>query len=237
MTGVYEQKEAMDDFETSMEDTDLDAEENVLEDEPTTVPLKTNSFEPLQIELMAVLIEKVMHQDELALSTLYQRLSGPVFSLALQITRNSATAEEVLQDVFWQVWRQAPRFDKTRGTVPAWVLTIARSRALDAARKCIRTQKSLPQDFEESNNCVSSTAPGPQDLLLAAQQGSRLKATLETLDPVRQKLVSLYFYQGLTHQEISDLTGIPLGSVKSHLRRSLSILRDELGVNVAFDLS
>jgi len=233
MTRIHEQMEALDDIETSTGNAELDAKKNELEDELATVPVKTNSFGPLKTDLMADLIEKVMHQDELALSLLYQHLSDAVFSLALQITRNSATAEEVLQDVFWQVWRQAPRFDKTRGTVPAWVLTIARSRALDAARKCMRTQQShtqdFDQDFEEVNHCVSNTDLGPHDLLLAAQQGSRLKATLETLDPLRLQLVSLYFYRGLTHQEISELTGLPLGSVKSHLRRSLLNLRDELG--------
>jgi RNA polymerase sigma-70 factor (ECF subfamily) len=164
---------------------------------------------------------------------LYERLCGPVYSLALRITRNVASAEEVLQDVFWQVWREAPRFDGERGSVTSWVLTIARSRALDAARRRMRTpqaQASLPQEMDEY---LPSHDAGPEDLLFAAQQGSRLKAALEGLDPLRRQLVSLSFYRDLTHQEISEQTGLPLGTVKSHLRRSIATLRVGLDADVA----
>jgi RNA polymerase sigma-70 factor (ECF subfamily) len=144
-------------------------------------------------ETLESLIARVMHQDEQALAALYDRLCGPVYSLALRITRNVASAEEVLQDVFWQVWREAPRFDGERGSVTSWVLTIARSRALDAARRRMRTpqaQASLPQEMDEY---LPSHDAGPEDLLFAAQQGSRLKAALEGLDSLRRQLVSLSF--------------------------------------------
>jgi RNA polymerase sigma factor (sigma-70 family) len=214
-----------------------DIEQDEWTDEPSEAAVKTSSLDPLETDSLTDLIEKVMRQDELALSSLYGRLSGAVFSLALQITRNSASAEEVLQDVFWQVWRQAPRFDSTRGSVPAWVLTITRSRALDAARSHMRTPQVHTQASEELDDCIPSADAGPQDLLFAAQQGSRLQTALEALDPLRRQLVSLSFYRGLTQQEIADQTGIPLGTVKSHLRRSLLTLRDALGVDVAFELS
>jgi RNA polymerase sigma-70 factor (ECF subfamily) len=184
-------------------------------------------------ETLESLIARVMHQDEQALAALYDRLCGPVYSLALRITRNVASAEEVLQDVFWQVWREAPRFDGERGSVTSWVLTIARSRALDAARRRMRTpqaQASLPQEMDEY---LPSHDAGPEDLLFAAQQGSRLKAALEGLDPLRRQLVSLSFYRDLTHQEISEQTGLPLGTVKSHLRRSIATLRVGLDADVA----
>jgi RNA polymerase sigma-70 factor (ECF subfamily) len=89
---------------------------------------------------------------------------------------------------------------------------------------------SAQEEFDEG---LPSPDPGPQDLLFAAQQGSRLKAALEALDPLRRQLVSLSFYRGLTQQEISDQTGLPLGTVKSHLRRSMATLREVIGSDVA----
>ena len=237
MTAIQEQLETLGELEAPQGVAEPDIEQDEWTDESSETVLKTSSLDPLETDSLTDLIEKVMRQDELALSSLYARLSGAVFSLALQITRNSASAEEVLQDVFWQVWRQAPRFDSTRGSVPAWVLTITRSRALDAARSQMRTPQAHTQASEELDDCIPSADAGPQDLLFAAQQGSRLQTALEALDPLRRQLVSLSFYRGLTQQEIADQTGIPLGSVKSHLRRSLLTLRDALGVDVSFELS
>ena len=235
MTAIHEHTEALGDAEQAQDATDSDAEQGEWEDASCEASAITSTLDPLEADSLTSLIEKIMCQDELALSSLYTRLSGAVFSLALRVTRNSASAEEVLQDVFWQVWRQAPRFDSSRGSVAAWVLTIARSRALDAARSHMRTPQSHTQTSEELDDCIASPDAGPQDLLFAAQQGSRLQTALETLDPLRRQLVSLSFYRGLTQQEIADQTGLPLGSVKSHLRRSLLTLRDALGVDVAFE--
>lgn len=197
------------------------------------VPATAATLDGAQTESLENLIARVMHQDENALAALYARLSAQVFSLALQITRSVGSAEEVLQDVFWQVWRQAPRFDRARGSVPAWVLTIARSRALDAARSQMRSPHAHASAQEAFDEGLPSPDPGPQDLLFAAQQGSRLKAALEALDPLRRQLVSLSFYRGLTQQEISEQTGLPLGTVKSHLRRSMATLREVIGSDVA----
>lgn len=197
-------------------------------DHTRAVPLADAEQEPLEN-----LIARILHQDEQALAGLYDRLGGSVYSLALQITRQVGSAEEVLQDVFWQVWRQAPRFDAARGSVAAWVLTIARSRALDAARGQLRTPQGQLSAHEELDDYLQSDDAGPQDLLFAAQQGSRLQAALERLDPLRRQLVSLSFYRGLTQQEIAEHTGLPLGTVKSHLRRSLAALREALGSDVA----
>ena len=194
-------------------------------------PLGNGPVAEFDTDSLEQLIQRVMHQDEQALAVLYTRLSAPVFSLAMQITRNVSCAEEVLQDVFWQVWRQAPRFDVARGSVPAWVLTITRSRALDTLRSILRTPQAQASTPDAVDEFLPSPEAGPQDLLFAAQQGSRLKVALEQLDPLRRQLVSLSFYRGLTQQEIADQTGLPLGTVKSHLRRSIGTLREALGVD------
>jgi RNA polymerase sigma factor (sigma-70 family) len=206
-------------------------DEDDWDDTSAPAPKQPVTAERFETESLEILISRVMRQDEEALASLYSLLSAPVFSLAMRITRNIASSEEVLQDVFWQVWRQAPRFDRTRGSVPAWVLTITRSRALDAIRSQMRTPQAKLSDIDEMTESLPSPDAGPQDLLLAAQQGSRLKSALETLDPLRRQLVSLSFYRGLTQQEIAEQTGLPLGTVKSHLRRSMVTLREALGAD------
>ncbi len=184
----------------------------------------------LDDDALAALIARIMNQDERALATLYQQLSSQVYALVLRVTRQVGVAEEVLEDVFWQVWRQAPRFTSQRGSVRAWVLTIARSRAIDAARSRGRDLKIWDQrDLSEMDDSLPSDAAGPPDLLAAAQAGSQLHQALLGLDPLRRQLVSLSFFHGMTHQEIAEHAGLPLGTVKSHLRRSLIALGEALG--------
>jgi len=137
--------------------------------------------------------------------------------------RNVQTAEEVTEDAFWQAWRQAPRFDSSRGTAVAWVMTIARSRALDALRR-VDPAESLADEEDRRPD----EAAGPEDLLAAAEAGSRLQLALQGLEPLPRQLVALAFFRGLSHEEIADHTGLPLGTVKSHIRRALGRLRESL---------
>jgi RNA polymerase sigma-70 factor (ECF subfamily) len=233
MSATHPQTETLEELDEPLDTPAPDSDQDAWDAESGQATATLNTTDPLEADSLPTLITKVMHQDEQALASLYARLGGAVFSLALQITRNTASAEEVLQDVFWQIWRQAPRFDSTRGSVPAWVLTIARSRSLDAVRSHMRTPQSQAQASETLDHCIASEDAGPHDLLFAAQQGSALQAALEKLDPLRRQLVSLSFYRGLTQQEIAEQTGMPLGTVKSHLRRSLLTLRESLGTDVA----
>ena len=168
-------------------------------------------------------IERVMHQDETALNALYEATVGRVYGLALRITRNAELAEEVTEDAFWQLWRQAPRFDPTRGTALAWILTMARSRALDALRA--RDPAIATEDTAALLDARGETDDSPEDLLHAVQSDHRLHGALEQLDAQPRQLIALAFFRGLTHDEIASHTGIPLGTVKSHIRRGLSTLR------------
>lgn len=171
-------------------------------------------------------IAQIVRQNEQALAELYELTAGRVYALALRITRNVQTAEEVVEDAFWQVWRQAPRFDAARGSVVGWILTIARSRALDALR---RDDRAEPLDEEQ----LADLADGrdPQDLLVAVQREHRLHAALRELEPLPRQLLALSFFRGLSHEEISSQMSMPLGTVKSHIRRSLLRLRDLLGTD------
>lgn len=175
----------------------------------------------------------VVDQDQAALATLYDALVEQVYGLALRILKQPASAEEAVQDTFWQVWRQAPRFDPERGTVKAWVLTIARSRALDLLRQIDSDLTDL-----EPEAWAAIEGPGgqaPIDVLAATQQGHRVHAALAALDPIPRQLVSLAFLRGLSHEEIAQCSGLPLGTVKSHIRRALLGMQQSLSINLGED--
>ncbi|MFZ4702647.1 MAG: sigma-70 family RNA polymerase sigma factor [Candidatus Methylumidiphilus sp.] len=176
---------------------------------------------------------RVVDRDQEALSALYEHLIGRVYGLALRITRSQPLAEEVAQDTFWQVWRQAPRFDPARGTALSWIMTMARSRALDALRR-IETQECglLPETLE----CLTTPEhESPVDLLFAIQKGNIIQAALAKLEPLPRQLVALAFFRGFSHDEIAGHAGLPLGTVKSHIRRALDTMRQTMTPDV--DLS
>lgn len=175
-------------------------------------------------------LARVVRQDEAALADLYRATIGRVYGLALRIVSNPALAEEVAEDTFWQVWRQAPRFDPQRGTALAWVLTIARSRALDAVRARTRAQADTVSadalgDALDAQRLHTDLADNPHDLLESVQSNEQLHGALRQLEAVPRQLVALAFFKGLTHEEIAGQTGLPLGTVKSHIRRALTVLR------------
>jgi RNA polymerase sigma-70 factor (ECF subfamily) len=174
----------------------------------------------------------VAEQDELAFAQLYEALAPRVLQLAQRILRNSACAEEVVEDCFWQVWRQASRFDPARGCAEAWVLTLARSRALDAWRARER-QKAVSLDaLAEAGQALAEPEDARLDaeqLLDASRHQQRLHLALQTLRPEARQLLALAFFRGLTHEEIAAQTGLALGTVKSQIRRALATLNPLLG--------
>lgn len=176
-------------------------------------------------------IQRVTRQDEAAFAALYQACVSRVYSVALRITRNAAQAEEVTEDTFWQTWREAPRFDPARGTALAWILTIARSRALDSLRA--RDQAEPVEDVETLHEAQRGHDATPLDLLDATQTDHALHHALAQLDAQPRQLIALAFFKGLTHDEIAAHTGMPLGTVKSHIRRGLTTLKALLGTGAA----
>lgn len=168
-------------------------------------------------------IKQISRGDEQALGQLYDATLGRVYGLALRITRNRQAAEEVAEDVYWQVWRQALRFDAARGNALTWLLTITRSRALDSLR---RDDEADSHPEPETLIAAEVSKEGdPQDLLEATQRDHRLHAALAQLEALPRQLVALAFFRGLTHEEIASQTELPLGTVKSHIRRALAALK------------
>jgi RNA polymerase sigma factor (sigma-70 family) len=172
------------------------------------------------------LVEKMQQGDEQSLKQLYEATVGKVHALSRAILRNPQDAEENTCETFATAWTGASRFDATRGTVMTWLLVLCRSRAIDKLRR--RRQQAATIDRERLESLEPTEQAGPEDWLELLQQGTRAHQALSRLSLERRQLVGLAFLQGLTHSEIAQHCGLPLGTVKSHLRRALSELRTEL---------
>lgn len=172
-------------------------------------------------------IGAIVDHDERALLALYEATLSRVYGLVLRLVRRTQLAEEVAEDVYFQVWRQAPRFDAARGRPLTWLLSMARSRAIDAIRREARFQH---DELDEEVASLSAPASESGDELLAVAQGhAELHRALLLLKPQPRQLVALAFFNGLSHEEIATQTHLPLGTVKSQIRRALITLRESLG--------
>jgi RNA polymerase sigma-70 factor, ECF subfamily len=171
-------------------------------------------------------LARMARGDQDALAELYDRYARPVYSLALRILRERADAEDIVQEVFAQVWKQASRYDTSRGAVAAWLLMMARSRAIDR----LRSRTSRPETAPAAG--VMETVPDAterQDLqLLSSEQVGFLKAALDGLPAQQREALELAYYEGLTHTEIADRLSEPLGTVKTRIRQAVIKLRESL---------
>lgn len=176
---------------------------------------------------LAAWIERIAVHDERALGALYDATLSRVYGLVLRIVRRTGLAEEVVEDTYFQVWRQAVRFDPQRGRALTWLLGMARSRAIDALRREARFEA---DSLDGDDAAEPEGASGAVDELLAvAQDHAELHRALLTLGPQPRQLVALAFFRGLSHEEIATQTSLPLGTVKSQIRRALIALREVLG--------
>lgn len=188
------------------------------------VELRAYLATPGTEDALAELVVGLGLRDQSALATLYDLTFARVHALASAILRSAPDAEEVVCDTYSQAWADAGRYDRSRGSVLAWLLTMCRSRALDRLRQRRAGHVELEAAAE-----LADDGPPPEDLLSLAQEGTRVHAALATLAPERRELVALAFLHGLSHPEIAERTGLPLGTVKSHVRRALTQLREVLG--------
>lgn len=177
----------------------------------------------------------VSAQDERALAALYDATFTRVFGLVRRIVRDAALAEEVVADAYFQVWRQALRFDPARGKALTWLLAIARSRALDALRREVRFQHETVD--EEGAEATRSDEASADELLDLARHQAALQHALLGLGAQPRQLVALAFFRGLSHEEIAQQTRLPLGTVKSQIRRALESLRQVLGTGAALKVA
>jgi len=176
-------------------------------------------------------VERCAARDQAALAALYDESSGLVYTLVLRMLGDAADAEEVTMDVYSQVWRSAAGYDAARGTVAAWLVAMARSRALDKIRsRSGRVQREQPlMEIEET----AAWAASPESDAEASQRRRHVFVALASLPPEQSQAVQLAFFSGLTHSELAERLGQPLGTVKTRIRQGMMKLRDQLGVYAA----
>lgn len=170
-----------------------------------------------------LLVAGMLAADPACLESLYGRHGTVVFSLASRIAGDRSIAEEATQDVFLQAWKTAASYDATRGSVRSWLLTMARTRTLDRLRSNrTRTAASVPMEWAAES---ASGGRSPETSAVEAERAGILGAVLDLLASGDKNLLELAYFRGLTQKEISETTGQPLGTVKTHVRRVLQLLR------------
>ena len=187
--------------------------------------LYAGSRDPASEQEWAALVQSIAAGDQLALHALYERAHRIVFTLTMRLTANRETAEELTIDVFHDVWRHALRYDPANGTVIAWIMNQARSRAIDRLRFENRKKRS-PLDDEQP---AAEPTAGPYDVLEQRQQAESLRGALATLTPDERHAIETTFFGGLTHVEAAARLNLPLGTVKTRIRSGLHKLRGALG--------
>lgn len=160
--------------------------------------------------------------DQQALKLIYEREGPRMLGVATRLIKRRALAEEVVHDAFLSIWRHAARFDPERGSGLTWIYAILRNRALTILRDEKRTELSDDPVGEET----ASDEPGPEKIILGLSDAKALRHCLEKLDEKRRHAVVLAYTEGLSHGELAGKLGLPLGTVKSWLRRSLLTLRE-----------
>ena len=174
----------------------------------------------------ATLIKRVADGDQSALTLLYDSTSRLVFGLILRVVTDRSTAEEVLLDVYTQVWRRASTYDAKRGAPLAWLMTIARTRGIDR----LRSGKHEHQNKESLDAIgeVTATTASPEADTLSSERRQLVRTALDSLSVEQREVIELAYYSGLSHSEIALQLGQPLGTVKTRTRLGMMKLRDML---------
>lgn len=179
----------------------------------------------------AALLARIVARDERAVEALYARYSGPLYSLAYQVTGADRFAQEVVQEVFVAIWRDAARFDPERGAVGPWLFSLARHKAIDLVRREANIRKrTVDVDLE------LEVAPDDVDhAAWLAVRRERVHRALAELTEAQRTALELAFFSGLTHVEVAERLGIPLGTAKTRIRSALLKLRAVLGSSLSED--
>lgn len=166
------------------------------------------------------LLQRCAGGDRAAFRMLYDRWSSQLYGIALRITRQPTLAADATHDAFVQVWQQAGRFDPARGSGEAFLVSLVRYRALDIVRR--RTRETPGYEPEEQED----ESPDALSRLVASAEGAALHRCLHQIDPERRKLLIMAFVDGLSHGALAERLRLPLGTIKSTIRRSLLALRE-----------
>ena len=163
------------------------------------------------------LVARLRAGDQQALSALYDRYSSVVYGVALRILQDTGAAEDLLQDIFLQLWRKPDAFDSSRGSLGAWLAVIARNRSIDRLR-----QRRPESDIED---CVIASSTDLRDETERSLVIEKVRVVMNEMSPDQRTAMELAFFEGLTHTEIAEKTGEPLGTIKTRIRSGLQMLR------------
>jgi RNA polymerase sigma-70 factor (ECF subfamily) len=175
---------------------------------------------PSSAEEDSVLLARVHRGEEQAMASLFDRYSKVVYSVALRVLRDPAAAEDVLQEIFLQVWRSPEGFHATRGSLGGWLAVVARNRSIDLLRR--RRPTESVEDVMLASPC-NLGAESERNLMT-----EKVRGLIVTLPQEQRKTLEMAFFDGLTHAEIAEMTGEPLGTVKTRIRSALLVLRKGL---------
>jgi RNA polymerase sigma-70 factor (ECF subfamily) len=171
----------------------------------------------------AELIQRIKDRDQAALVELYECHRYLVYNMAMQVLRDPATAEEITQDVFFQVWRWPERWDAGRGRFTSWILTVTRYTAIDHLR---RENRQPPRVAHSLEHLAELLGRAPSFDNARSDNGRALRHLVKTLPAEQRDLIIMAFFQGLSHSEMAERLGLPLGTVKSRIRLGLQKLKD-----------
>lgn len=163
------------------------------------------------------LVTAIRRGDQDAMAALYDRHSPIVYSVALRVLQDTGAAEDVLQDIFMQLWRNPGAFDASRGNMAAWLAVIARHRAIDALRR-----RRPENDIEDVIIFMEPDLAGEADRSRAMD---KVRGALQTMPSPQRSALEMAYFEGLTHVEIAEKTGEPLGTIKTRIRTGLLSLR------------
>lgn len=176
--------------------------------------------------LDATLVRQILQRDMRAFEQLYDRHCRLVYGLVFRIVQQAGTAEEVVQDVFLQLWRNASQYDVSRGPFLPWLLTMARNRALDTLR--LKSERQRRREDQTEDLPAICAVPQFEKQLDEKRRASRVRELMTGLQPQQKRAIELAYFEGLSHTEIADALKEPLGTVKSWIRNGLLRLREGL---------
>jgi RNA polymerase sigma-70 factor, ECF subfamily len=175
---------------------------------------------------LSTIIAAVAMGDQVAFAALYDRLVPAVYGVARRVLRDPSQAEEVTQEVFVEIWKQAARFDSTRGNVRTWAVMIGHRRAVDR----VRSEQAHRDRQLRSGAAAVDSGQTPEDTALDADDRHRARSAMAALSGAQREVLELAFYEGMTHVQIADHLGVALGTVKTRIRDGLIRLRTVMGV-------
>ncbi|MBD2214834.1 sigma-70 family RNA polymerase sigma factor [Nostoc linckia FACHB-104] len=174
------------------------------------------------------LLAKIAQQDQTAMAQLYDRYAGVLYGVAFKILGTVEEAEEAVLDVFQQVWRTAGRYDASKSRVDTWLFMQIRSRALDKLRAKQRIARTASISLDAVDLDTPSLITNPTEDVVILERRTQVIAAIKQLPLEQRQVVELAYFQGLTHAEIANQTGVALGTIKTRIRLALNKLRSSL---------